>query len=83
MEPHAIPPVDVIDADDHRIRIEVGTPRDTVADLADALGVRAPFGLEIGGIVVAPERPLVEVESLVEGARVAPVGGPSDCGTTA
>ena len=78
MEPHAIPPVDVIDADDHRVRIEVGTPRDTVADLADALGVRAPFGLEIGGIVVAPERPLVEVESLVEGARVAPLGGPSD-----
>ena len=78
VEPHAIPPVDVIDADDHRVRIEVGTPRDTVADLADALGVRAPFGLEIGGIVVAPQRPLVEVESLVEGARVAPLGGPSD-----
>ncbi len=77
MEPHAIPPVDVIDADDHRIRIEVGTPRDTVADLADALGVRAPFGLEIGGIVVAPRRPLLEVDSLVEGARVVSVGGPS------
>ncbi|MET0663256.1 MAG: hypothetical protein ABWZ42_09010, partial [Ilumatobacteraceae bacterium] len=76
MEPHTIPPVDVIDVDDHRIRIEFGTPRDTVADLAEALGVCAPFGLEIGGIAVAPERPLVEVESLVEGARVAPTREP-------
>ena len=67
----------MIDADDQRIRIEVGTPRDTVADLAEALGMCAPFGLEIGGIAVAPQRPLVEVESLVEGARVAPVGEPS------
>ena len=32
VEPHAIPPVDVIDADDHRIRIEVGT-----------LGTRSPI----------------------------------------
>ena len=77
MEPHLIPPVDVIDAEDHRLRVEIGTSCDTVADLADALGVRAPFGLEIGGVVVAPQRPLVEVESLVEGARLAPVAGPS------
>src|SRR6478735_1458229 len=77
VEPHFIPPVYVIDAEDHRLRVEIGTSRDTVADLADALGVRAPFGLEIGGVVVAPQRPLVEVESLFEGARLAPVAGPS------
>ncbi len=80
VEPHTIPPVDAIDADGNRIRIEVGTPRDTVSDLAVALGGRAPFGLEIGGVVVASQRPLIEVESLVEGARVAPADGP--CGTT-
>ena len=67
----------MIDGDDRRIRIEIGTARDTVADLADALQVAAPFGLEIGGVVVPRLAPLVEVDSLVEGARVVPAGGPS------
>ncbi len=78
MEPHTIPTVDVIDADGDRLRIEVASRDDTVAELARALGWRAPFGLEIGGVAVPPERALVEVDSLVEGARVTPNRGPCE-----
>ncbi len=77
MQSHPIPAVDVIDSDNQRVTIELGTARDTVADLAAALGHGPGAGLEIGGAAAPPTCPLVDVESLVEGARVAPVAASS------
>lgn len=71
---------DVVDGAARRVRIAVSSPADTVADLARAMRIPADFGVLIGGSVVAGHHRLTEVESLVEGAAVSTVTGPSSAG---
>lgn len=64
---------DVVDAAGRRVRIEVATSTVTVAELAAAMGLPGRLGLVIGGVTVGPQRRLVDIDALVEGASVVAV----------